>query len=372
MSAAVRSARGPFGALTAIAIADFRDRVRRRSFLAVLAAAGFLGLQAIQGKVEVAVGHYTGAPTSAWAGAVMALVGVTFLALAGFWVVKGSIARDEETGVGQILAATPIAGWAYTLGKAASHFLVLTAMAGVLALSAVVLQLVVPDGEAIDLFAIAAPIVLVTLPGFALVAAFAVLFETLRFLAKGFGNLVWLFFWSFLLVAAMEGPALDLFGLATMRDALGAEVKKLDPTWDGDFRIGAGGLEDRVTERFRWERLPITSALVVQRAEVVGIALLVALAAALPFDRFDPARVDDSRFVDEDFNRVWARLMGRGLVEPVDDFRFANPPSHPQLMDQLAAQIADSIFDVHQLIPTMLSSGNQSHTYLFTSKLGLA
>ena len=70
-----------WGALPALALADFRDRVRRRSFLAVLAAAAFLGLQAIQGNVLVVVGGRTGEPSSAWAGALMTMVAATFLSL---------------------------------------------------------------------------------------------------------------------------------------------------------------------------------------------------------------------------------------------------------------------------------------------------
>lgn len=36
-------------------------------------------------------------------------------------------------------------------------------------------------------------------------------------------------------------------------------------------------------------------------------------------------------------NRVWARLMGRGLVEPVDDLSASNAPSNPELLTDLAA-----------------------------------
>jgi len=36
-------------------------------------------------------------------------------------------------------------------------------------------------------------------------------------------------------------------------------------------------------------------------------------------------------------NRIWSHLMGSGLVEPVDDFRLTNPPSHPELLDALTA-----------------------------------
>src|SRR6185503_18983843 len=35
-------------------------------------------------------------------------------------------------------------------------------------------------------------------------------------------------------------------------------------------------------------------------------------------------------------NRIWAHLMGRGLVHPADDFRSSNPPSHPELLEELA------------------------------------
>jgi hypothetical protein len=36
-------------------------------------------------------------------------------------------------------------------------------------------------------------------------------------------------------------------------------------------------------------------------------------------------------------NRIWAHLMGRGLVHPPDDFRSSNPPSHPELLEELAS-----------------------------------
>ena len=36
-------------------------------------------------------------------------------------------------------------------------------------------------------------------------------------------------------------------------------------------------------------------------------------------------------------NRVWADLMGRGIVDPVDDMRATNPPRNPELLDALAA-----------------------------------
>lgn len=55
-------------------------------------------------------------------------------------------------------------------------------------------------------------------------------------------------------------------------------------------------------------------------------------------------------------NRVWKQFMGRGFVEEVDDFRVTNPPSHPQLLDALAADLVAHQYDLRHLIRTILNS----------------
>ncbi len=52
-------------------------------------------------------------------------------------------------------------------------------------------------------------------------------------------------------------------------------------------------------------------------------------------------------------NRLWAQMFGRGLVEPVDDFGPRNPPSHPELLDELSAYFARSGFDLRELFRTL-------------------
>ncbi|MEX2288384.1 MAG: DUF1549 and DUF1553 domain-containing protein [Planctomycetaceae bacterium] len=49
-------------------------------------------------------------------------------------------------------------------------------------------------------------------------------------------------------------------------------------------------------------------------------------------------------------NRVWAQLMGIGIVMPIDDFDESNPPSHPELLDEMAHRFAAAGFDVKFLI----------------------
>ncbi len=55
-------------------------------------------------------------------------------------------------------------------------------------------------------------------------------------------------------------------------------------------------------------------------------------------------------------NRVWGELFGRGLVEPVDDFRTSNPPVHAPLLDALARHFAEQRFDQKKLLRTLMQS----------------
>ena len=55
-------------------------------------------------------------------------------------------------------------------------------------------------------------------------------------------------------------------------------------------------------------------------------------------------------------NRVWFQLMGRGLVDPPDDFRATNPASHPALLDELAADFVRHKFDLRWLIRLIMNS----------------
>ncbi|MGH9338905.1 MAG: DUF1553 domain-containing protein [Acidobacteriota bacterium] len=55
-------------------------------------------------------------------------------------------------------------------------------------------------------------------------------------------------------------------------------------------------------------------------------------------------------------NRIWSEFMGRGIVDPVDDFRTTNPPSHPELLERLSADFIVSGFDLQHLMKRILSS----------------
>jgi hypothetical protein len=65
---------------------------------------------------------------------------------------------------------------------------------------------------------------------------------------------------------------------------------------------------------------------------------------------------DNPFFARNAANRIWYHLFGRGIVEPVDDFRGSNPPSHPELLDALAKDLVERRFDRKHLIRTIARS----------------
>jgi hypothetical protein len=61
-------------------------------------------------------------------------------------------------------------------------------------------------------------------------------------------------------------------------------------------------------------------------------------------------------FAETAANRMWSYFFGRGLVDPVDDFRSTNPPTHPELLDGLALDFRGHGYDLKQLIRRIVSS----------------
>jgi hypothetical protein len=61
-------------------------------------------------------------------------------------------------------------------------------------------------------------------------------------------------------------------------------------------------------------------------------------------------------FARVEANRLWSQMMGRGIVEPIDDFRDSNPPSNAELLNALADDFASHGFDRRHLLRVILNS----------------
>jgi hypothetical protein len=268
--------------------ADFLERIRRYSYLITLAATMFLAYNVATGQLRVTLDGYRGVYNSAWIGAVMTLVTVTFLCLAGFYVVKNGILRDQQTRVGQILAATPLSKPMYTCGKAISNFLVLSSMVALLGVAGVAMQLFMGEDRSIYGMKIALPLVTVALPAMAIVASVAILFETLPLLRGGFGNVAAFFLYLYGLAASVRGPVFDVLGIEIFARQLAAAVRTVNPAYTEGLTIGNDGRPLQGT--FVFPGFAVTNEVLITRLVLIISAVAVALLASIFFHRFDPAR----------------------------------------------------------------------------------
>jgi hypothetical protein len=65
---------------------------------------------------------------------------------------------------------------------------------------------------------------------------------------------------------------------------------------------------------------------------------------------------DNPFFAKSVANRIWYHLQGKGIVDPVDDFRDSNPSANDELLDALAKDFVAHKFDVKHLIRVIMNS----------------
>jgi len=277
--------------------ADFLERTRRYSFLVVLGLVVFLGYQVGIGNMGLKLGQYRGEFNSAWVGGMMSLIASVFLGWFGFYVINSSVARDRKTGVGQIMATTPMTRLLYVIGKWVSNFIVLAAMVAILALAGIAIQFLQGENMQMDIIVFLQPFIIIVLPLIALVAAIAVLFEAIPLLSGGFGNIVYFFLFVLFIALVTQvsiDPVMEPTGVAVMHEYMTADLLKIDPNYEGEFTLGSGR-DQEVTDTFLWNGVQWTPRMLLMRFSLFGVALSIVFVAALFFDRFDPSRKKTKR-----------------------------------------------------------------------------
>lgn len=69
-----------------------------------------------------------------------------------------------------------------------------------------------------------------------------------------------------------------------------------------------------------------------------------------------PNLTSSRQFARTAANRLWAMMMGRGLIHPIEFDHKANPPSHPELMDKLTDELIGHKFDIRWLLKEIAMS----------------
>jgi hypothetical protein len=270
--------------------ADFWERVRRFSFLLTLGvtllggyllvppagASYMVGLHPVELRTLT---YYRGVYNSAWVGSIVAAMTAWLLSLLGFYLVKGSIERDRQTGVWQLIAASPLSKTLYIVGKWLSNAAVLVAIVGTMALAAGAMQLLRGEEMNLQLGDLLAPFLWLTLPPLILVAALAILFETLPGLRGGLGNALYALVWLVVLPISYN----SLAGLNLIEPSVLATLQAEIPSGKFSASQGINPAWYGSAHTFRWEGVPWTAEIILGRLVWLGVALLVVALATVAF-----------------------------------------------------------------------------------------
>ena len=269
-----------------VALADCRERFRRFGLVAVVSLAAFLGYQVIAGVLVMRLGSYRGVDNAAWIGTLMATALSFFLSLVGFYFARGNVEQDRRTGVGRVLAATPLRASEYVFGTFLGHVAVLSVVILTLVVASAVMLGVHGDGSALEIRELVLPFIAFTFPVALGVAAVSVFFDVAPILREPVGIVVYFFVW--LAVLPTFGGA--ILGFDEIERSMGQAIL----AQGGDYRGGvAFGTPSTVEMRtFIWtgfDWLNLIAARLLATA-VVLVAVLSGAGFLHHRERFDPTR----------------------------------------------------------------------------------
>ncbi len=318
MSAERAPRRAPgLGPLTRLVWADVLDRTRRPGYLVTLLIMLWLGQHMLPPSN---VGYrtftlddaYRPLYNSAWVGSVTALLtGIWFL-FVGFYLVKGAVERDRRTGVGQVLAATRVGTLTYLWARTLGNLAVFASQAAMVVVAALIQQQLLGEDRRIDVLATIAPFLTITLPLALFAAASAVLFDCVRQLRGGFGNIAWFFVLPLVMgMARVDDPNGSAWSDITGARVVVTDVRRVMIAAYPDAAAHAQSLSmgvnfnprfrDHVARTFEWRGLGWNAIAIVSRGPWLMLSGLIVFAAAFLFDRFDAS----PRAVSRSHARPW-------------------------------------------------------------------
>ncbi|MFP3155200.1 hypothetical protein LQZ18_12410 [Lachnospiraceae bacterium ZAX-1] len=200
-------------AVKGIFTAEFKERSRRFSFIAMIALAlfaafwfvprddGYMQVMIIQPDRFLQAGHPSWIPiASAW--------GLSFfLTPIGFFYMKNLLSQDQQLGVTQLVQSSPIGNVRYIFGKWLAGIALLYSITATVVAGSFVMMMLRFPGQIISAYDFLSPIayLIIVIPFFLSAAVF---FDSIRFLRGVFGSVVFIaaFLMVYVLQALFENP----------------------------------------------------------------------------------------------------------------------------------------------------------------------
>ena len=306
--------------------ADFKQRTRQQSFVVTLLLMSVLTLLFFPSPdahyQTLVINGYRGIYNSAWIGVCLAMLNVIFLPIICFYLVKNALELDRQSMTGELIAATPVSKLNFLLAKWCTNVLILLSIVLVMLLSSIVIQLYYGESYHINFWALVWPQLVFVLPTLLAIAAIALLFESIKWLRGGLGNLVYFFLWLGSIAQTIESVS----GIGVLLDQLDTEVAARFPLQQGATNIGVN-ISDQANEiqTFVWQGIAPTLTQLWGTLPLLFICAVCLVLAFIFFDRFSQISVPENKqtsWLRTTFNTKMGGLANSLFVRLTKHFAF--------------------------------------------------
>jgi hypothetical protein len=276
--------------------ADYLQRTRSNIFLATLMVSIYVAYSFVPSAdaayATVRIGNFVGFSNAAWIGHVTAIMASTFMWFIGFYIINNGIRRDEESGVGQIIAATSISNFFYLLAKSLSSFMVLLTITIIIVLMALGLVIVRGSEYHFDVLQFILPFLYATIPSLFFLSALAVFFEIVFGKRTNLSNISFFFLFSAILVYIFEftNPLVqwvDVLGVKHLLTEIAGIVNGGISDIHQDFSVGYNFGSKRELHYFLFEGTNFNLSYLACRLFWVAMAFVLLWISSKMFRRFD-------------------------------------------------------------------------------------
>jgi hypothetical protein len=277
-------------------LADFKQRTRQQSFIVTLLLMSVLTLlffPSLDAQYQtLVINGYRGIYNSEWLGICLAMLNVLFLPIICFYLVKNGLELDRKSMTSQLIAATSINKVTYLFSKWCTNVAILLSIVLMMLLSIILVQLYYGESYQIDIWALAWPQLVFVVPMLLAVASLAIMFESIKWLKGGVGNVVYFFLWAGSIIQTVESVS----GIGSLLSQIEIEVTERFPLQQGSTNIGINVVNETDTvQTFIWQGIEPTSMHLLSTIPLLLICLICFISAVVFFDRFSKNSLNESK-----------------------------------------------------------------------------
>ncbi|NMM64947.1 hypothetical protein HBE96_20345 [Clostridium sp. P21] len=322
-----------------IGISDFLDRTRSKTTFIITLLIMYISYlffpqnnSSLYYTLNYSFGKYfyRGIYNSVWLGWVSTIAFISVVTLIGFYFVRNSIKREKELLIGEITASIGTKSWIFIFGKAFGNLLFLLLQMLVVIIITIIMQFVRGESCYLQPIKLLTPFLILAVPACFITAVIAIIFEVIPFLRNSFGNVVYFFAWSGIIIYSIQNRTstlADVFGMNTAAKIISEQLKlNFKELADIDsFSLGTSGPLHGNIKTFIMDNVNISLNILFQRLFWIFIGILLLFLVSMFFKRTSLIRTKASKNINSIVQeKKYTPFKGTMLSEIFENKTYSN------------------------------------------------